>query len=758
LPAAALFLDCCRPVKHLGEDAILLNKNVIKSDNRKLVEGASSIIKQKPNRKILGLFRFHLGMYTIANKGRETKFKKWVKNAIGEEPVLLNDELTKKSTEQLQLYLENSGYFKGVVTDTTVIVGKQKANVIYTLKAGDPYTIRNISRKSVDPDVLSVVLADTSTSLLKRGINYDNTTFQNERDRVTNLLRDHGYYDFNQQYILFDIDSSLKSNQVDVYMELLGPSDSLGSDGNKHKIYLIRDIYVQTDHNPLERTLTIPSDTVLFKDYTFLSSFKKPNYKPESLSRRIYLERNRKYSSADANYTYKGLSGLGVFRFVNIRYEPVRSDTIPGNWLNSFISLTPSPEQEYKVELEGTHNGGNFGIGGNLIYINKNIFNGAELLEIKLKAKMESVPNFTDTIADDSKALSLNTYEFGPEINLRIPGMLWPLQSMNKIRIANPVTVFKTLYNYQLRPEYKRNLAVLSAGFEFTESRKKKHLIYPAEINLSKFDLTEEFINKLITSGDPELIRYYESYLITNGRYTFIYNEQQPGLFRNFIYFRFNFEIAGNSLRLIDAITDPDYSIDSTDYEVFNTRYSQYVRPDFDFRFYQVFNEHASLIYRLTSGLGYAYLNSDFVPYEKAFFAGGANDLRAFRTGTVGPGSYDDQQNIEQFGDIKININVEYRFDIFKILEGAFFMDAGNIWLRDEIAERPGGKFEIDKFMTELAVGVGAGLRVDFSFFIFRIDGAVPIRDPARGENDQWTVNDLKISDTLLNFGIGYPF
>ncbi|HEX5003528.1 MAG TPA: BamA/TamA family outer membrane protein [Bacteroidia bacterium] len=757
-PAAVLMLNACRPVKYLGDDAVLLNKNIIRSDKKSLVDGATAIIKQKPNRKILGLFRFHLGVYTLANKGKETKFKKWVKNAIGEEPVVVNSELTKRSHDQLQLYIENSGYFNGIVTDTTVSAGKQKANVIYTIKTGLPYTIRNIKITSVDTAIQSLILSDTSSSLIHKGDNFNSTVFQKERERLTDRMRQHGYFDFNQQYIRFDIDSSLNSHQVDVYLKVDGAADSLSQSGTNHKIYYINNIYIQTDYNPLEKTLAIPKDTVVYKDYIFTSSFKKINYKPESLSRRIFIEKVKKYNSADANYTYKGLTSLGVFRFVNIRYETTLNDSLPGNWLNCFVSLTPSAKQEYKIELEGTNNGGNFGIGGNLIYINKNIFRGAELFEIKLKAKVESIPNFTDTVSEGSQALSFNTHEIGPELSLRIPGMLWPLHYMNKIRSANPVTLFKAVYNYQQRPEYLRNLATLSAGFEFVDGPKKKHLIYPAEINLSKFDLTDAFVYKLITSGDPELVRYYQSYLITNGRYTFIYNGQRPGIFKNFLFFRFNFEVAGNSLRLIDALTRPDYNVDSVNYEVFGTRYSQYIRPDADVRYYQVFNEHSSLIYRVTAGLGYAYLNSVFIPSEKAFYAGGANDLRAFRTGTVGPGSYDDTQNIQQFGDIKINMNTEYRFDIFKILEGAFFIDAGNIWLRQDITDRPGGHFQIDQFVSEFAVGGGAGLRFDFSFFIFRIDAAVPLRDPSRAFNDRWTVSDLKISDTVFNFGIGYPF
>jgi hypothetical protein len=751
-------LTSCSPVRNLQEGQYMLNKNTIKTNRPELNENVVSILKQKPNRKILGVFRFHLGVYSIANRGKQTKFKSWVKNTIGEEPVVLDTLLTSKSSSQVLQFLQNSGYFNAVVSDSTIYHKRKRANVIYNISTGLPYTLRNIKYKIEDPAIASIVLGDTTNSILKTGQNYNTADFQKERERITTLLRNRGYYDFNQLYLQFDIDSSLKSRQADIYMLITNPVTADKVTKANHKVYRINEVYIQTDYDPLAKVLLAPTDTVFYKNYIFTSSFKKMRFKPDALLSRIFIEKGSLYKVNNADYTYKGLANLGLFRFINIRYEPVDSSAASNTMLNSFISLSPSSKQDYKVEVEGTHNGGNFGIGGNVTYRNKNSFRGAELIEMKFRAKIESIPDFVDsTSAEQSNALSLNTYEIGPEVSIRIPRLLWPLDRFSKGRSSNPVTNFSSSFNYQKRPEYTRNNLVFSSGFEFKESKYKKHFIFPAEVNFSSFNLSQAFVNKLNAINDVQLILYYRNYLISNGRYTFIYNSQDPALYRDFVYFRFSFEIAGNSLRLFDKLTRKNYA-DSSAYQILGINYSQYFRPDFDLSYYQIFSSHNTLVYRIAGGVGVAYLNSDFIPYEKTFFAGGANDLRAFRARSIGPGTFAANNFIEQLGDIKLNANIEYRFDVFRILKGALFLDAGNIWLRDEFKSLPGSKFQADKFLGELAIGTGLGMRLDFTFFIFRIDAGVPLKDPGRASNDRWMIGDLKLKSVNYNFGIGYPF
>jgi hypothetical protein len=299
----------------------------------------------------------------------------------------------------------------------------------------------------------------------------------------------------------------------------------------------------------------------------------------------------------------------------------------------------------------------------------------------------------------------------------------------------------------------------LSIGLEYRETRQKRHFIYPAEINYSDFLLSDRFSGRLDATGDPKLINYYRKYIITGGRYTYLYNTQESGKIKDFMYLRFNFEVGGNSSRLYNLIVSPGYS-DTSVYKFVGIEYSQFVRPDIDFRYYQVFSENASLVYRLNVGAGYAYLNSDQMPYEKTFSAGGVNDLRAFRARTVGPGSFIRTINLpaEQLGDLKLNANLEYRFDVFRILEGAFFLDAGNIWNIRDSEKQPGGQLKSDYFLKEIAIGTGLGVRFDFSFFIFRLDAGIPVRDPSKPEDLRWVLRTNKFNSVNYNFGIGYPF
>ncbi len=749
-------ITACNPARQLEEGKFILKKNIIDTDNPALKEDLKSVIKQRPNRRILGLYPFHLKVYTFFNRGKETKFKSWVKRTIGEEPVVLDSSQTERSTKQMDLLLDNMGYFNGEVTDTTYFNKRRRAKVKYHVTAGSPYIIKKLSYKINDPVIKNIVFNDSTQSSLKVGTIFNTDNFQKDRERITNLLGNWSYYDFNQQYIVYNVDSSFNSNSVEVELVIKNPDDS---DSTKlHRKYRIKDIYIRTDYDPISLTENTPSDTTDYLGYYFLNSDGKPEFRPEALSPRVYVEADGDYALRKVTKTYRGLSSFGIFRFVNIRFEPIELDSAGYKWLDSYISLTPLPKQDYKIELEGTHNGGNFGVGGNLSYRNKNTFRGIESLELKLRASMETLPNFIDSTASKVKPFEFNTFEFGPEVNIRIPRVLWPFNSTNKSKLANPVTLLSTSYNYQNRTEFKKRFLILSTGLEYSETKYKKHIIYPAEINYTDVTLTNAFIEKLLLSGDALLLLYYRDYIITNGRYSFIYNNQDPKVRKNFSYLRFNCEFAGNSLRLIDKLSNTDYSSDST-YSLLGIEYSQYIRPELEYRYYQSLPfSSQQLVYRFNTGVGFAYLNSQFLPYEKVFYAGGANELRAFNPRRVGPGSYRDTVNFEQFGDVKLNMNIEYRFSITKTLKGAFFIDAGNVWLRDDYADRPGGQFKIENVADELAVGTGAGLRFDFTFFIFRIDGGIPLRDPSRPLTDRWVLNETKFNSVVYNLGIGYPF
>ncbi len=337
---------------------------------------------------------------------------------------------------------------------------------------------------------------------------------------------------------------------------------------------------------------------------------------------------------------------------------------------------------------------------------------------------------------------------------------MWPVRNSFKKKTSNPQTIFASNFNVQSRSEFYRTILDFSASLEWRETRFKKHIVTPVQINFINVKLADGFRDKLLETGDPVLLSSYDNHLITNGRYAYIFNNQElTQRQKDFVFVRTSVEFAGNSLRLLKELGDGNVGAnDTTQYKIMGQRFAQFIRPDLDFRYYRSLNAHNSVVFRLAGGIGIAYLNSRILPFEKSFYAGGSNDLRAFRARTVGPGSYSSDLGYERIGDIKINSNLEYRFDILKILKGAFFIDAGNIWLRQKDELRPDAEFKVSDFLDKMAIGTGFGLRVDFTFFIFRLDMGVPIKDPGLRGSKKYVYKKFQLKDLNFNFGIGYPF
>lgn len=762
--AAMLFLSSCSGLKDLPEGRYLLHKNTIKTDQPQFRDQVNGVLKQKPNRKILGLFRFHMGVYRLADRGKETKFKKWLKEAVGEPPVLLDTVLVKRSASQSEIIMENNGFFNAVVTDSVIYSGK-KATVIYTIKSGEPYRIRGFHYVIQDSSIRRLIMQDTARSKLRAGMIYSTNVLQNERERISNQLRNDGYYFFNQQYITYQADTSLLSHQLDLWLNLANPrpqiKDSLQQDSSHvHRKAFYSDIFIEMDYDPILLNQQIKKDTLELHKYKFISNAQfRYLYKPERILDHVFIAPDSIFRQRNLDLTYRRLADLGVFRFVNIRFEQEEgTDSLGQIPLRSWILLAPQARQEYKIEAEGTNSGGNLGIAGRFTYRNKNIFRGAESLIFRVKAGLELQRNFSDTIYESIKQFGFfNAYEFGPELSLNFPRFLAPFKIPWQRHINNPSTSVSLGYNLQNRPEYYRELFNLSYYYTWKSSLYLRHYVYPAEINFLSVDLDPTFRQQLLELNDINLLLGYTDQLISNGRYSFIYSNQELGSLSNYHFFRFNFESAGNSIYLGKKIAGETIDSDKPS-NVFGVRFAQYVRPDFDFRYYNVLSPSRTMVYRFNTGIGYSYGNSVLMPFEKAFFAGGPNDIRAWRSRSLGPGSSIREDYFERFGDIKIEGNIEYRFDIIRKLKGAVFADAGNVWLLRTFTERPGGTFHFDSFANEIAVGGGLGIRFDFTFFIIRMDGAVQLRDPAVPEGERWVLRANELSDIVFNFGIGYPF
>lgn len=766
LPAILLHASSCNVTRSVPDGQHLLDKNIIKSDRTEFNENLNAIIKQKPNRKILGFFRFHLGVYNLSEKGNQNKTKKWLKSAVGEEPVILDTSLTNKSTKQIFTFFENNGFFNADVSDTT-IYKKKKAKVIYRIKSGSPYKIRNVNYVISDPEIRSFILNDSNSLQLKPGKIYTSALLQNERERITTRLRNNGYYNFNTQYISYQIDSALKIQQVDIWLTLSNPrsvsreTNPSGDSLLTHKKNYYKEIYIDVDYDPLSLNDSIEKDTVEFGNLNFISFGKlELRYKAHHLAEQIFIKKDSIFSQADLDLTYKRISDLGLFKFINIRIEPALPDSITSSLpLRCFILLSPQARQEYKVELEGTNNGGNYGIVGNLVYKNKNIFKGGETFVFRIKAGLEVQQNFSDTTYESTRKFSIfNAHEIGPEISVNFPRGLWPFRLERLKRVNNPTTSVTAIYNQQNRPEFFRQLLNLSYSYGLKTTKNNRIFLYPIDLNFLKVNLDPAFKQQLLDLKDPILLLSYQDNFIAAARISYIFNNQDLKLKKNYIFFRTNLEFAGNALYLMKKINNESIS-QLRPSQVFNVRFSQYLRPDFDLRFYNPYaNSNSLSVFRVGVGLGIAYGNSIQLPVEKSFFAGGPNDIRAWRTRSLGPGGSQKQENFERYGDLKIAGNYEYRFDLYRKLKGAAFIDAGNIWVLSNYSTDTEGKFNFSSFVDEIAIGAGLGIRFDFTFFILRLDGALKFKDPAQSPGDRWVYKSNQINDVTYNFGIGYPF
>lgn len=684
---------------------------------------------------------------------KETKFRRKLKEIVGEPPVIYDPILTGNSTKQLNLFLKNKGYFNSTVSDSTSFK-KKKAKVHYYIESGKPYKIRKITFSINDTGLIKPIRVCSKRTLMKPGHNYDANMIAKERERMSTAMKNLGYYSFSKEFIYFQVDSALNKYKVDLKLIIKNPIEkkALG-DGRdtlletKHQLYFIRNIYINTNYDPKE----IPADTLLIDGYYFLNA-SRLQFRPEVLLKNIFVKNGDIYRLRNQKYTNTRLAGLKTFKFISIRHTQAETGS-PKQMLDCHINLTPTPKQSFAIETEGTNRSGNLGITGNLVYKNKNTFKSAEVLEIKLSAGLEAQKIQAESTDNELvKNIPFNTFEIKPEVKLFIPKLWFPRKLGKLPKHYNPKTYFSGSYSYQKRPDYDRNIASLAYGYSWKGAKNTSNIFYPFDINLLKINKTPEFDSTLQASNNTFYINSYTNTMIVSSRYSIIFSNQNINKPRNFVYFKGNIEGAGNLLQLTNNIFNSSKDADGY-YHLFNTKdentgnkdpgsgvqYAQYVKTETDLRIYNIINKNSNIVYRLYVGVGIPFTNLPVLPFVKSFFGGGANSMRAWEARTLGPGALTDTLgfSIDQIGDIKFEGNIEYRFDLLKMLEGAAFVDIGNIWLLNTDAYRPGGVFG-KNFYKEIAVGIGLGVRFDFSFFIIRFDAALPVKDPKLPVSERW--------------------
>ncbi|HQV99436.1 MAG TPA: BamA/TamA family outer membrane protein [Bacteroidia bacterium] len=785
----ALAFTACNPTRNVPQGSYLLDKYEIVADSNVLAkEKFESLMRQKPNRKLVGFIRFHLWLYNKGKSGKDSKFKTGLRK-IGEEPVILDSLAIDQTKEQFRIYVNKNGFFNAVVSDSVryakdnkarfdyfnkynqaidnfkFFINKnifsnrfdidssgysknKKATVEYHIKYNQPYIVRSITYTTQDTGIAKTINGFQNSSLIKPGERYNEEILDKERERITNGLKDLGYYFFTRNYITFSIDTAFGNNEASIFLYINRINENVDPDliNNEpirdHQTYRLRNIYIQTDHNPKNPSLSVPTDTVVYNGYNILTTGNGHIIRHSELTRNIFIKSGNLYLQEKLDYTYRKLQELNIFKFINIYFTEVPIDSTQDKYLlDLFIQLTPTDKMDLTLESEATNTGGNIGLAGSVSYRNKNIFKGAEILELKFRGGLEAIPNFNDSV-DEKKFLFFNTYEIGPELSLSFR----KIPFFNISPYLNPKTALTLGYNYQYRPDYIRSVTNFSVNFSGSPTKRTRMILTLPEINSVKVNLSPGFQSKLEALNDPRLFYTYDTHVISSVRFTYINSNQNLTSNRNFIFFRINGEYAP---KLFDIKYNP----------------AEFYKLDFDISYHQNVNKYNNVVFRLAAGVGVPFGNSTALPFEKSFFAGGANSVRAWNARTLGPGSYKNTVNIEQSGDIKIESNVEYRSEILRlsngmIIEGATFVDAGNIWTLNEDISRPDGQFQFGHTIEELGIGGGFGLRFNFSFFILRLDAAVKLRDPSLEIGNRWVYPNQKfgISDVTFNLAIGYPF
>ncbi|MFP4060819.1 MAG: BamA/TamA family outer membrane protein [Bacteroidales bacterium] len=749
----------CSPVKYVPESDYLLHDVEVKLEKK--VVGKSEVknyVRQKPNKKIFGFIRFHLGLYNLSKIEKDNWFNNWLRE-IGEKPVVYDEFLTRKSWEQIGLYMRNKGFYNAEVSDTVLFHKDKRATVQFFIKPGKPYLINSIGYNLEDTGLVKYIIPDTVNRLIKPGDKFDVDKLQEERVRIEQNLKSLGFYDFSKEFIYIEADTSIGDYKVDL---ILGIRENIVQDdvGNtsleNHKRYKINKLYFIDDYDPAleldNNGIPVGYKMELFDSIPFYH-YNDLTLKPAVLEQSNYIRPGKYYNINDADKTYRHISSLRVFKFVDVKFLPVglNDGDKEKNLLDCSINLSPLKLQSYAIEVEGTNSSGNIGVAGNLVYQHRNLFRGAEILDIRVRGAVET---FNETYRNDLK----NTLEFGLEANLRLPKFLLPFKTEQFIKKYNPKTAITAAYNYQRRPDYTRTIANATFGYNWRQTNHISHIVNPFELNAVKiFEIDQAFLD---TIRGTYLENSYKDHYVSITSYSFVFNNQEIGSNKNFSFLRLNAETGGNSLLFLSQAAN--FEREEGNYRLFGLRFAQYIRSDLDYRYYQTINETDKLVYRIFAGAGLPYGNSEALPFEKKYFGGGANSLRAWQVRTLGPGSWSGElgryPNVT--ADIKIEGSMEYRFKLFWILEGAMFLDAGNIWAISENDERVGALFEVDKFYKDIAIGTGFGLRFDFNFFLFRIDAGMKLRDPSYLTGQRWLPGNRPLTgdDMAVSVGIGYPF
>ncbi len=759
----SLILPACSSQKFLQSgQSVLSDVKVTSASSNFKANAYRNYVRQEANAKWFTLFKVPLGIYCLSKadsiKGKKG-FSRILRN-IGEAPVVYDSTLTKYSMNNLEQAMKNDGYLHATI-DTLIHHKTYKTQVNYILRPGSRFYIQELTYDFDHPNLHRAFQADSAATLLKRGMPLNLNKLSEERGRIVKALHDRGFYYLNKDYISYDIDTLAGSLGAAVHLRFRHPHEvDTQTVYTPQRFRQIRVIEEGTDY-----TSEAPRDSV---DYGNLR-FKYVGY--PHLNKRVYLSHiglrpDSLYREREVQSIYSNLNALPAISYTTLKLYPV-----PGkpSLLDCDITLRRKKPHSIGLELEGTNTSGDLGAAVALTYSNRNLFRGSELFALKLRGAYEAITGLEGYS-------NQNYIEWSAEANLRFPTLLLPFISIDSKRQLKATSEAKLMYDMQDRPEFHRRVLTGAWAYRWNRTSNPRWQNRWDLLSLNYVYMpwiSETFRKEYLEGDDPyySVLKYsYEDLFIMNMGYSFVYNSLHDaanlptGLYQtNGFQIKASVEIAGNLLYGLSKATR-SHRNSNGNYQFLGIAYSQYAKLDFDFTKSVILNDRNSLAFHAAFGIGIPYGNSTILPYEKRYFAGGANSVRGWSVRELGPGSYREKDGrinfINQTGNLKLDLSAELRTFLFWKLHGAFFIDAGNVWNTRSYPDMNGALFKFNRFYKEIAVAYGLGLRLNFDYFILRLDGGMKAINPAvtSGRLHYPITQPSFKRDFTLHFAVGLPF
>jgi len=757
LITVCLFQAACSGTRHLpsGEKlytgADIKIESVENNKNRHIKGVAAASIRPVPNTSYLGI-RPKLWLYMATGDDPKTGIGKWLKKS-GEAPVLISSVNPGVTTAIIDARLFNIGVFRSY-TESRTVEKNRTARVIYTSHIHKPYTVKELQYAIQDDSIQSLVLNDKKNSLIKPGEDYNLDNFKKERIRLDALLKNNGYFYFNPDYLLFKADTADRDRTISLRLTLKDtiPDQAL-------TVYRINNVFIDQDYSLNMDTSNNAGETVRFGNVFLLGNTADMNIRPAVILRSVMLRKYDIWSRNNYNITLNRLMSMGNFKFVQVKFYD--SDTTATGFLDAKVLMTQMPNRTFRAELDMISKSNDFaGPRMNFSILSRNAFGGAELLTLNMGGSFEAQLGGKNT--------NLYIFSWSPQVELTFPRFIVPFKIKMTNSIYSPKTQLSLSFSYLKRVDYfDMRTFKFVYGYKWRENSRQEHELNPLNISFTSLGNESAAFTELLASN-PFLKKSYEELFIAGASYSFTYNEQAVADKRIHYFLHIAAESAGNAFSLAKMAGGVKPTPDDPS-KVIGSVYSQFVKSSVDARAFLNLKNKNKLAARVFAGVARSYGNSSVLPYTRQFFSGGPNSLRGFQINSVGPGTFlqdvDNRGFLHLGGDIKLEVNAEYRFNIYRFFKGAIFADAGNVWLQKSNPANTGSPFMLSGFMREMAVGAGIGARIDVSFFILRFDLAIPLRKPWLEDGQRWVTGLIDFTDPtwrqenlVLNIAIGYPF